>query len=229
MKILIVTMQHGNEIFGEKLIEYFKGSDIDTIIANPRAYKQRKRFTETDLNRSYMRSGKKSYEEMRADEIYDIAQGYDFVIDIHTTTSDVDFVSIIARLNDRVAQSLSHLPDDDVAIMEFVGAGHSLIGCIDNSISLEFNEEFAKKKKSLDIVVSLVEGLRSDTYGQYLQKTLYHITGTIPEGVSIDNEQNFKYSKAHGYYPFLVGEKHYKGYQGFYAAQTSSLDILKKA
>lgn len=227
MKILIVTMQHGNEIFGEKIIDHFEGSDTDTIIANPKAYSARKRFIETDLNRSYRRNGKKSYEEERADEIYKLAQGYDFVIDIHTTTSCINFVPIIARLNRRATQALSHLPSNDVALMEFVDVGHSLIGCINNSISLEFNEEFAKNEEALNVVQLLVDGLQKNIYGTYLEKTLYHIVDTIPEGTDMKNEHNFKLSKKYGYYPFLVGEKHYKGYCGFYAVQASSVKIRK--
>ena len=225
MKILIITLQHGNEIFGEKIIDHFKGSDIDTVVANPKAYQQRERFVDTDLNRSYCRSDRKSYEERRANEVYELAKEYDFVIDIHTTTSDIDFVPILARLNSRVAQALSYLPSDNAALMEFVGIGHSLIGCIDTSISLEFNEKFAESKEALDIVQLLVNGLREDVYGEYLDKTLYHIVGTIPEEMNIDGEQNFRFSEKLDCYPFLIGEKHYKGYKGFYAVQTSLIKI----
>ncbi len=227
MRILIVTMQHGNEVFGKKIVDHFENSDIDTVIANPKAYEQNERFIETDMNRSYHRSGKKSYEEKRADEIYRLAQKYDFVIDIHTTTSDVDFVPIIARLNDGVKQALSFLPSENVALMKFTGVVHSLIGCVDNSISLEFNEDFAKTKEALQVVESLVDGLQENTYGSSLSKILYHIVGTIPEDTNLDNEHNFIFSKNHDYYPFLIGEKHYKGYKGFYAEKTSSIQLYE--
>ncbi len=227
MKILIVTMQHGNEIFGQRIIDHFKDSSVDTIIANPKAYEQKKRFIETDMNRSYQRDGQKSYEEKRADEIYELTQKYDFVIDIHTTTSNIDFVPIVARMNDRVKQALSHLPSDEIAQMEFTGVDHSLIGCVDDSISLEFNEDFAKTKEALQIVGSLVDGLQENTYGSSLNKILYHIVGTIPEDTNLDNEHNFIFSKNHDYHPFLIGEKHYKGYKGFYAEKTSSIQLYE--
>jgi len=225
MKILIVTMQHGNEVFGQTIINHFNGSNIDTVIANPKAYEQRKRFIETDMNRSYNRDGQKSYEEKRADEVRELAEKYDFVIDIHTTTADIDFVPIIARLNGQVKQALSHLPGKNVAQMEFAGAEHSLIGSIDNSISIEFNEEYAKTSEALSIVAALVMGLENDTHGSSLDKTLYHITGTISEDTNIDNESNFRFSDMHKFYPFLIGEKNYKGYLGFYAKKTTQLTL----
>lgn len=226
MKILIVTLQHGNEVFGKKVVDNYKNSNIDTIIANPKAYKEKKRFIETDMNRSFRRNPAKSYEEKRAHKLLEIAQEYDFVIDIHTTTSNVEFVPIIANTTSLIHTALSHLPSEEVALMAFNGVKNSLIGNVPNSISLEFNEDYAGQEVSMDIIRDLVDGIMSRITGQYTRKEIFEIKGTIPATMKIDkDEENFKLSSRYGFYPFLLGEKNYRDYQGFFANKKKSIKI----
>jgi len=227
VKILIVVMQHGNEIFGELVMEHFRETSIDTVLANPKAHEQGERYIDTDMNRSYKRSGQKGYEEVQADRICKLAKNYDFVFDIHTTTSDIDFVPIVASLNLRTRLALSLLPCKNVAYMNFDGIEHSLIGNISPSMSLEFNENFAKKDEAMEIVIGAVDGLMKENPGAHTKKSIYQIIGIIPEKHIIGEvERNFKFSTEHQYYPFLIGEKNYHGYKGFYAHSVTEIDIL---
>jgi hypothetical protein len=89
-KILIIAATHGNEPVGVDIMRYLRGTlgldmaRTNFIIGNPRAYAEKRRFLDADLNRAYpgdKRSGK--YEDRRAAELYALAQGYKCVIDIH--------------------------------------------------------------------------------------------------------------------------------------------------
>ncbi|PID32750.1 hypothetical protein CR956_00825 [Candidatus Saccharibacteria bacterium] len=217
MKILIVGVQHGNEVFGADVIEYCKDkySTVDGVLANPRAYKKGIRFCETDMNRSYNLDKASSYEEKRAIEILKMSADYDLVIDIHTTTADMEFVSIIADYNYMVARALSFVSTEPVVKMEFPTVKHSLIGSVQNSLSLEFNEDFAKTKPAMKIIDDIIEGLQTDKLGDFTNKIIYHTLDTIPEDADIEGEINLVYSQKLKCFPVLIGEKNYVGYSGF--------------
>ncbi|PID33302.1 hypothetical protein CR969_01470 [Candidatus Saccharibacteria bacterium] len=227
MKILIVGVQHGNEIFGAKVIDHCKQKyqSVDGVIANPRAHKENVRFCETDMNRSYNAPSISSYEEKRAAEVLELSKRYDFVIDIHTTTADMDFVPIIADYNHVVARALSFLPNEEVVKMEFPTVKNSLIGSVQNSLSLEFNEDFAESDKALEIIDDLVVGMLSEGFGEYRSKTIYHTSEIISDKADISGEKNLVYSDKLGCYPILIGEKHYVGYSGFGAKSVSRVSI----
>ncbi len=227
MNILLVALQHGNEVFGAHVIEYCKNRfpSVDSIIANPKAYKKNIRFCETDMNRSYNVPSPKSYEEIRAVKVLELSKKYDFVIDIHTTTADIDFIPIIADYNHSVARALTFTPTDNVVKMEFPSVSRSLIGSVQNSFSLEFNEDFAKTDKALQIVVNIIEGLCEADYGHFRNKTIFHVSDTIPDSADVEGEQNLCLSDKLKYYPVLIGEINYIGYKGFLARYTSAIRI----
>lgn len=91
-KILVLGGMHGNEKLGLELIKLLKSrpiSNVDALIANPRATELGSRFVETDLNRSFGKSGISTYEERRAQRLRQIVNQYDLVLDFHNTqTSD---------------------------------------------------------------------------------------------------------------------------------------------
>lgn len=95
-RILIIGASHGNELLGVKLYQRLlqKRSAtlqyIDFLIGNPRAYHEKVRYIETDLNRSYQTSVPASYEQQRAAYIQDYiaATTPDIVLDMHTTVCE---------------------------------------------------------------------------------------------------------------------------------------------
>jgi hypothetical protein len=78
---------HGNEQLGIALVRLLKEQPIlgvQTVIGNPRAVKAKKRFTESDLNRSF--GGQKgTYETRRAQRLAKLAASFDVVLDFHNT------------------------------------------------------------------------------------------------------------------------------------------------
>jgi len=104
LKLLFIVSTHGNEGFSipvlKKLVTKYPRDEwgYDWIIGNPEALKQKKRFTQADLNRSAPGDlNSPLYEERRAAEIIEIAEGYDMIVDIHGTVSPCDMVKIISR------------------------------------------------------------------------------------------------------------------------------------
>ncbi len=117
-RVAIAGGTHGNELIGVYLIKKFESLthlvqrpsfETVTIFANPKAYAIGKRYYETDLNRCFTRRDLKNpnlstYEAQRAKEISRIygtggEKQADFVIDLHSTTSNMGLTLILPNLN----------------------------------------------------------------------------------------------------------------------------------
>ena len=95
MKTLFIVATHGDEGFSipvlKKIEQKFdkKKYSYNWIVGNPLALEKKIRFVDVDLNRNAPGSAhSKYYEQKRASEIMQIAQGYDVVIDIHGAKSN---------------------------------------------------------------------------------------------------------------------------------------------
>ena len=111
MRVLVFGGTHGNEWTGvtvvtqyaETLKKKFPKLDLHFILANPEAYKLGKRFKDEDLNRAFQflhEDRHHSYEHNRALEIKKlIEESPCFVIDLHTTTSNMGPTVIVTHYN----------------------------------------------------------------------------------------------------------------------------------
>ena len=126
-KVLVFGGTHGNEwtgvyavnIYGEQLKKQFPSLDIQFIHANPEAFRINRRFKDEDLNRAFQflhEDIPHSYEHQRAKEIKALIYEDDcFVIDLHTTTSNMGNTIIITRdhpLNFFIADQLVQKLED---------------------------------------------------------------------------------------------------------------------
>ncbi|SEH08848.1 aspartoacylase [Candidatus Venteria ishoeyi] len=117
--IAIVGGTHGNEYTGVYLIrelnkaqfqKKWEGLNIELLIGNPKAYEKCVRFIDHDLNRSFTKKNLadfslSGYEANRAKAICQKLGGkddpkMDFIIDMHTTTSNMGVSIIISDNND---------------------------------------------------------------------------------------------------------------------------------
>jgi succinylglutamate desuccinylase len=115
-RVLIVGGTHGNEFTGVYLIKKFqqfphltqqKGFEVHTLLANPQAYAIGRRYVDTDLNRCFQKSSLvdpnlTSYEAQQAKKIFQTfgtngSLAADFVIDLHTTTSNMGLTIILSK------------------------------------------------------------------------------------------------------------------------------------
>jgi succinylglutamate desuccinylase len=133
-RVLIVGGTHGNEFTGSYLIKKFQqypelirrtNFETLTLLANPRAFKEVRRYINRDLNHCFSRLDLQDttisgYEDLRAKEIDQIfgpnsQNPIDFIFDLHSTTTnmgltlivdDYDFFSL------QLAADLSYLNPD---------------------------------------------------------------------------------------------------------------------
>lgn len=120
-KVIIFGGTHGNEWTGifavkkyaEELRKIFPELELNFIHANPEAYQLNRRFKHEDLNRAFQfihEERPDSYEHQEALKFKEIIdQGPCFVLDLHTTTSNMGNTIIISHnqpLNFHVASQL---------------------------------------------------------------------------------------------------------------------------
>ncbi len=126
-KVIVFGGTHGNEWTGvyaikkyaEALAKEFPELDLHLVHANPEAFKINKRFKDEDLNRAFQflnEDRPHSFEHNRAKELKAMIDNEPcFVIDLHTTTSNMGNTVIISHdrpLNFFVAKNLTEKLSD---------------------------------------------------------------------------------------------------------------------
>jgi aspartoacylase len=127
-RVAIAGGTHGNELTGIYLIKKFQNlphlvqrSSFETVtfIANPQAYEIGKRYFDTDLNRCFLKQDLanldlSTYEAKRALEIFQTfgiggSLEADFIIDLHTTTSNMGLTVILRTLEPHYIEFAAYL------------------------------------------------------------------------------------------------------------------------
>lgn len=222
-KITIVCCLHGDEIFGIKVFNFFSKhianyQRLKLILANEPAIKARKRFIDQDLNRSFPGSKVGNKESRLARELMKAIGKTEYLLDIHTTTSDIKMTPIIASFTKRVQNIINFCASHEVAYIKKPLAEKSLIGQYAGSASLEFNERYAKKNIALKEIKYLVDSLLANKKTKPKKRSVFHIDGAISKNVPLPKSvANFKLIPELGVYPFLLYEKSYKDIHAFSA------------
>jgi len=219
-KILIIWL-HGDELLGQRVGEYIVAQRpdllkyVDYICGNSEGAKQNPpvRYIDTDLNRSFNPAGEPSgYEEKRAQEILSKIRStqYDYVLDIHTSTADVDRFFLIAHRSKAIDTMIAASPITRVIVMPEAIVRASLIGQAENAISIEYDRELAKKT-GVSETISLIDGLISGhTQAAARERDFFYVARPIPKTEDPGPKaKNFKLC-TDGYYPVLFGEDAYR-------------------
>jgi succinylglutamate desuccinylase len=128
-RVAIVGGTHGNELTGVYLVDKFDRSpellqrdsfECITLIANPQAVTENRRYIDRDLNRSFDNEDLAnleltSYEEKRAKEIATKLDDIDLIIDLHSSTSNMGLTILPSSkhpFNLQLAAYLSKLHPD---------------------------------------------------------------------------------------------------------------------
>lgn len=113
-KTLFIAGTHGDEPIGPALLKKlstkkYLSKTYSSVIGNPRALLQKKRFTEADLNRVAPGESKSSvYEIRRAAELTKLFKNFDYVVDFHETKANDKIIIIISKLSrQNLAMALS--------------------------------------------------------------------------------------------------------------------------
>jgi hypothetical protein len=246
---LFAVWAHGNEHLGPRVGHHIYSerrdllTHVDYVCGNPLAAAQQPqaRYTQdivtpgftkagTDLNRSFTPGIKpQSYEEYRAAEIRTmIDEGdYDYVLDLHTSTTEVDHCFLISREfedDPAVRSIIAASPIDKVIVLPEEIARWGLIGNVHNAVSIEYERSKAAAvgvQESLLTIDGLVQGR---PLIQPHERAFFDVSHPIPkaEDPGLD-AKNYELC-ADGYYPVLFGENSYrrdpsKSYLGFAATK----------
>jgi succinylglutamate desuccinylase len=146
-KILLVGGLHGDEPTGIKVAKYFKKNKvagINSILANTKAIREKQRYIETDLNRSFSVTVPISYEEVLAVKIAKELKEYDLILDFHNSVANGTNCSIVTCKPNKLHIHVSALLGfDNLLIMPPSG---SLIGeNSEKSISIEIAYDSVKQ------------------------------------------------------------------------------------
>lgn len=248
-KVAIVACVHGDELVGKKIIKELnkltiKNGILKTFIANPEAVKKKKRYIDTDLNRSFPGNKNGTHEEKIAYNLNKELQNFDYVIDIHSTTTDVKSLVIITKLNKEIRSLINTFNSKRVALMPKNIAQKAMIYYCNAGISFEYgndksNNAFKNALKDIKIILSNLS-LIEEKIKKPKQKTeLYKVIDTLdkPDRCIINNKiKNFKLIKKGSligktpkieiladidFYPILFGKKAYKKIFGFRAKKVT--------
>jgi len=227
-KILLVGSQHGNELLGVRLHEYITVKKpellkyVEYYCANPLAFALNKRFIETDMNRSYTNDSSGHEAECAKNLVRKIRAGdYLYVIDCHTTTTEVGVCFIVKERNaaiDRVINAASDITN--IILMKKDIARLSLLDTGSNVVAIEANEKIATEETTLSMLLKMIEQLSKSTTLKPTNRTIYSVDGFIGATANLDNVnlRNFKIYK--GSYPVLCGgDTKNRTYRGFWSTK----------
>ncbi|MDA8793390.1 succinylglutamate desuccinylase/aspartoacylase family protein [Bacteriovoracaceae bacterium] len=111
MKVIVVGGTHGNEKLGIDLVYSITKNpivNVSSIIGNPLATARRTRYVDFDLNRAIKNKEANGHEKLRAQELAKEIDKNDFIIDLHTTTSNMG-ISIILSKTDTISRQIARL------------------------------------------------------------------------------------------------------------------------
>lgn len=242
--VVIVGSMHGDEPVGKKAIDEINKQKIIfgtliTIVANPKALAAGKRFIDDDLNRLFPGSPRGNYEQKIAAALSPILRQADYVLDIHSTTTNTVGAAIIKKKNKKVKKFLAILCPPKVVVMP-KGIGDKSLVNFCNGVSLEYGRHHDQKtyKKSMDSILALLSslGMIKEKTPRHKDKTEYYSVYEAelkPAGFKMNRRiKNFilvkkgdilgfvgkeKILAPESFYPVLFGPNSYSDIMGFKA------------
>lgn len=226
-KVTLVGCVHGNERFGRVAFEYFEKElsrfpGLTIILANEEAMALRKRCVDADLNRSFPGNPLGNTEERLAHELLSVIDPASFVLDIHSTRSDMKMIPIITSLSGRTRSILNLLPETNVVYMK--GGFGSLISQFKGAVSLEYNDTFSKAPGNIPQLDSLVSALLLGSKKPTKSHRVFECLGKIPLDVPMSAAaKNFEVMEGTNIIPFLPRRVPFRGAKGFYLSKPKAL------
>jgi succinylglutamate desuccinylase len=219
----VVVCLHGDELFGLEVIDNIS-KEIPVFIGNPLAIENKKRFMDTDLNRAFPGKEDGNYEEKRAVFLLDKIKDFKCVIDIHSSSGNMELFGIITKPNDEKMELAKKLGLKKLVIMpSSFASGGALIDHVGCGMSLEIGPH--EKKENVDEVIKAINNSSNGFKGD-VKTEIYEVFDMIKGEENVEMFiKNFEFVKkgdliARGekeyyaefdFYPIFVGEKAYKG------------------
>ena len=251
---MIVGCVHGDELIGEKVIRELRRLIISrgtliTVLANTRAMKERKRFIDQDLNRSFPGNPQGNHEERLAYSLTPLLKEVDIVLDIHSTTTDTTSAIILTKVNKAIRQLLSIFNPKRVVVMKKKVGKTALTGYCKTGISFEYGKDKSEKayRETLSDVKNILEMvgmIKRKKDGSYktarkteyfevldtlarpakfkLKKTIRNFSLVRKGEIIAKNGVNMQKAQRN-FYPLLFGPKSYKEIWGFMAKKVRTI------
>ena len=217
-KFLIITATHGDEGFSTPVIKRLQKEFPDKFevdIGNPKALKVKKRYLDSDLNR--VAPGEKAstdYEKNRAWEINNLANKYQFTIDIHGASSKCGLFTIVTNPTPANLMLAYSLPIKNIVIW-----GSKNNGRLTGPLSRFFNcgigiecgpQDSPAISRKLFKALTIFCSNEPIDYQDANKKELYQVFGKLTKKEinqkTIAELQDFRKVKINGqeFYPLLV-------------------------
>ncbi|MEH2192881.1 MAG: aspartoacylase [Nostoc sp.] len=210
--VMIIGGMHGNELTGVYLIKLFEqfphlierqGFEILTLLANPQAIAECRRYLEKDLNRCFNKQDLQnltlsSFEDKLARQIYNNLKSenqsqINMFVDLHSTTANMGLTLILIKLHPWLLQLAVYLssinPEVRILYIPSHAANSFLISQCELGFALEVGPVpqgvlnavlFQKTKEIISVVLDYVQAFNQ---GSIQSKTntlaLYEYAGTI--------------------------------------------------
>jgi hypothetical protein len=248
-RILLINL-HGTEHLAARVMHHIQTErkdllpHVDYICGNPRAAaaNPQQRYTNedktdgergTDLNRSFnFNKTPKTYEEKRAVELFPLIKAYDYVFDLHTTTTSAGssqrFGITTQADAEEIRIAIAASPIERVVVIP--QSGTYMTDVIKQAMAFEFNQEYACTAKGIGEIVSTIDVLVGNKKPSPQPREFFYVERPIPraEDPGMDTP-NFELCKD-GYYPVLLGDNSYrkdptKPYVGFAATKKETITL----
>jgi hypothetical protein len=179
------------------------------------------------MNRSFNSDDVNDYEKSITKNLLNRIKGdgYDYVLDLHTTTTRVGCCMLISELNKTTERIISAAIGIDTVIkLPADIAHHSLIGVVKGAVSIECYEPLAGSEKVLFKLVEMVERLLVGMQLEQRTVDMFEVDEYITESQS-EYTQRDNFEEHKGKYPILVGGKLGRTYSGFLASKKVQIKL----
>lgn len=230
-RLTVVCCVHGNERYGLDVFEYFAARlpqypGLKLILANEPALARDVRYVEQDLNRSFPGSADGIGEAGLAFELLRELADIPFVIDIHTTTSNLEMVPIVTVLNEGTRRLLRQTSSREVVLMESPFGDHSLLAHVSAGMSLEYGAAYAKRPETLHETIRFVQDVLAGVDAASRERDVFHVAGGIPKTAALpDDARNFTFIESLKAYPVLLHEAAYTDLHALAATKKETIVI----
>ncbi len=228
-KVTIVGCVHGTETFGYRVYQHFarqinKFAGLTIILANEPAHRARKRFCESDLNRSFPGDQFGNIEQRIAYELIKLIDPTSYIVDIHTAQSTDGLVPIVVNLTKRSKAIIAHTQAKRLVYIP-QGFG-SMISQYQAAVSLEYNTEYAKDPQRLAELEKIIRGLTIGRKPKSTRLLSYRCLGKLPLDTTVDrNARSFVPLSGSGLIPLFPRRRAYNGSKGFLLSKPKILKL----
>ncbi|MCX6808844.1 MAG: succinylglutamate desuccinylase/aspartoacylase family protein [Candidatus Berkelbacteria bacterium] len=230
-KFVLVCCLHGEEKFGRKVFDYFEKNNqmfgnFLLILAHPAALSLGQRFIDSDLNRSFPGLKTGNTEEKIAYKLTRNIPKSAYLIDIHTTVTDIKFLPIVTSISKKTKNLINLCSARNIGLVKSPLKDISLIGQFDRSISLEINRVFAKKRVALELIIDFVNDLIEGKIKPKMCRSIYEVDQVIRKEIKLPKKvENFKKIRGLGLYSILYHTKSYSEIHCLAASKKRRLKI----